>query len=127
MELSGHELLHGGDLPAPYGDWQNTHRRFCRWRDKGVWEDLLEILIDEPDFEWHIIDATHCKAHAHAAGAQGGNDGLGCTKRVNTKLHVAVDAHGMPVRILAAEGTRADCSQARHHVLKVSVLNIFIG
>ena len=23
------------DLPSDYGDWKNTHRRFCRWRDKG--------------------------------------------------------------------------------------------
>ena len=20
------------DLPPDYGDWKNTHRRFCRWR-----------------------------------------------------------------------------------------------
>ena len=45
------------DLPASYGDWKNTHRRFCRWRDKGVWERLLETLIVEPDFEWLMIDA----------------------------------------------------------------------
>ena len=25
------------DLPPDYGDWKNTHRRFCRWRDRGVW------------------------------------------------------------------------------------------
>ena len=30
------------DLPPDYGDWKNTHRRFCRWRDKGVRESLLE-------------------------------------------------------------------------------------
>ncbi len=27
-------------------------------------------------------------------------------------LHLAVDAHGMPVRVLVTEGTAADCSQA---------------
>ncbi len=32
------------DLPPDYGHWSNTHRRFIRWRDKGVWEKLLEIL-----------------------------------------------------------------------------------
>ena len=31
---------------------------------------------------------------------------------LNTKIHLAVDAHGMPVRILVTEGTRADCTQA---------------
>ena len=46
------------DLPASYGGWKNTHRRFCRWRDKGIWESLLEQCIDEPDFEWiaHFSD-----------------------------------------------------------------------
>lgn len=39
------------DLPPSYGDWKNTHRRFCRWRDKGVWERLLEVLIDEPELK----------------------------------------------------------------------------
>ena len=35
------------DLPPEYGGWSNTHRRFIRWRDKGIWEKLLEVLIDE--------------------------------------------------------------------------------
>ncbi len=33
------------DLPPDYGDWKNTHRRFCRWRDKGIWEALLGQLV----------------------------------------------------------------------------------
>ena len=24
------------DLPPDYGDWKNTQRRYCRWRDRGV-------------------------------------------------------------------------------------------
>ncbi|MBE7527694.1 MAG: transposase [Burkholderiales bacterium] len=59
------------DLPPGYGSWSNTHRRFIRWRDKGIWEKLLEILIDEPD------------------------------KR-ESKL-MAIDTHGMPVRILVTQ------------------------
>ena len=33
------------DLPPDYGDWKNTDRRFCRWRDRGVWALLLEALL----------------------------------------------------------------------------------
>ncbi len=66
--------------PPDYGDWKNMHRRFCRWRDKGVWEGLLEELISEPDFEWLMIDASHIKVHPHAAGAEGGNQDMGRTK-----------------------------------------------
>lgn len=68
------------DLPPSYGDWKNTQRRFCRWRDKGIWEGLLEKLIDEPDYEWLMIDASHIKVHPHAAGAKGGNQAMGRTK-----------------------------------------------
>jgi transposase len=68
------------DLPPAYGDWKNTHRRFCRWRDAGVWERLLEQLITEPDYEWLMIDASYIKGHVHAAGAVGGNQALGRTK-----------------------------------------------
>ena len=68
------------DLPLEYGHWSNTHRRFIRWRDAGVWQKLLDLLIDEPDMEWLMVDASHVKAHAHAAGALGGNEAIGLTK-----------------------------------------------
>jgi len=29
-------------LPPDLGDWKNTQRRFCRWRDRGVWEEDLD-------------------------------------------------------------------------------------
>jgi transposase len=68
------------DLPPVYGDWKNTHRRFCRWRDKNVWEDLLEKLVSEPNLEWLMIDASHIKVHQHGTGARGGNQDIGLTK-----------------------------------------------
>lgn len=68
------------DLPPDLGDWKNTQRRFCRWRDRGIWEKLLDLLIDKPDYEWLMIDASHCKVHPHAAGAKGGNQDMSRTK-----------------------------------------------
>ncbi len=67
------------DLPPDYGDWKNTHRRFCRWRDKGIWGSLLEKTVSDPDFEWLMIDASNIKVHPHAAGAKGGNQHMGRT------------------------------------------------
>ena len=68
------------DLPPDYGDWKNAHRRFSRWRDKGRWEAILEALVQDPDYEWLMIDASHSKIHPHAAGAVGGNQDMGLTK-----------------------------------------------
>lgn len=72
------------DLPPDYGNWKNTHRRFCRWRDRGVWEGLLELLINDPDYEWLMIDASHVKVHPHAAGARGGNQEIARAKGGST-------------------------------------------
>ena len=68
------------DLPSEYGNWNNVHRRFCRWRDRGIWEGLLSRFIENPDMEWLMIDASHIKVHLHATGAVGGNQDMGNTK-----------------------------------------------
>lgn len=73
------------DLPSQYGGWKNTHRRFCRWRDRGGWENLLEVFIDLPDLEWLMMDASHVKVHQHATGARGGNQDMGRTKGGSTR------------------------------------------
>jgi transposase len=76
------------DLPPHLGNWSNTHRWFIRWRDRGVGEALLDVLIDEPDYEWLMIDASHYKVHPHAAGAKGGNQAMGRTKGGSTPRYI---------------------------------------
>lgn len=54
--------------------------------------------------------ASHCKVHPHATGD---SQGIGRTKGgLNTKIHLAVDTHDMPLRVLVMEGIRADCTEA---------------
>ena len=73
------------DLPPDYGDWKNTHRRFCRWRDKDIWSNLLKLLVKDADYEWLMIDATHCKVHKDATGAVGGNQDMNLGKGGSTQ------------------------------------------
>ena len=47
------------------------------------------------------------------SGSKRRKPGDGSHKRgLNSKIHLAVDSHGMPVRIAVTAGTTADCTQA---------------
>jgi transposase len=58
------------DLPERFGDWKNTHRRWSRWAESGVWEKIFNHLAGEADNEYAMIDSTIVRAHQHSAGAQ---------------------------------------------------------
>ena len=60
------------DLPHVFGKWNSVFQRFRRWAMKGVWERIFQALVENPDFEYLIIDSTIVRAHQHAAGAKGG-------------------------------------------------------
>jgi putative transposase len=60
------------DLPEELGKWNSVFQRFRRWAKKGDWERIFNALIENPDFEYLIIDSTIVRAHQHAAGAKGG-------------------------------------------------------
>jgi len=68
------------DIPPQYGKWNSVWRRFRTWRERGIWQKLLNIVSDDPDLEWLMIDASHIKVHPHAAGAKGGTRALGAPK-----------------------------------------------
>lgn len=58
------------DLPKEFGRWHSTYMRFARWRDRGVWERVADVLGRDADMEHLFIDSTIVRAHQHSAGAQ---------------------------------------------------------
>jgi transposase len=60
------------DLPVAFGKSNSVFQRFRRWAKKGVFERLFEVLSEEPDLEYALIDGTIVSVHQKASGARGG-------------------------------------------------------
>jgi transposase len=104
---------------------ENTHRRFCRWRDRGIGEKLLELIMQDPDYAWLMIDATYVKAHQHSAEAVGGNQAMSVSKwGLNSKIHLAMDAHDVPVRAIITDDTAADCTKAEELISGIAAKHL---
>lgn len=88
------------DLPERFGDFRVVHTRFSRWSKKGVWEKVFQVLSEEADNEYAMIDATVVRAHQHSAGAKHSNaeqEDIGRSSGgLSTKIHAVVDALGNP-------------------------------
>ena len=87
---------------------------------KASFNGCTNTLPKTPDMEWLIIDTTIIRAHPCAGGAlktSGGqaSQALGRSRGgFSTKIHIAVDSLGHPLRFMLTAGQRHDitCAEA---------------
>jgi transposase len=60
------------DLPPEFGPWQTVYSRFNQWAREGVWDEILEELSKDADWEGIMIDGSIVKLHQHGSGPKGG-------------------------------------------------------
>jgi transposase len=58
------------DLPERFGDFRVVHTRHTRWSKTSVWEKVFNLLAQDSDNEYAMIDSTIVRAHQHSAGAK---------------------------------------------------------
>ena len=110
------------DLPTEFGPWSTVFNRFDRWAKKGKWKQLFEGLKTDVDREWHSLDSTVNRAHQHAAGGKGGPEtqAIGRSRGgATTKVHLVVDALGLPDEFEVTVGQRHDSQPAPALIEKV--------
>ena len=66
----------------------------------------------DPDYRWLIIDSICLKVHKAGMEAKGGDNAIKPDKKKGgAKVYMAVEAHGMPVRIIVTQAFSSDCIQ----------------
>ena len=60
------------DLPPGFGSWNTVSKRFRHWVKADVFKRIFDVVSDEADMEFAMIDGTIVRVHRHGQGAKGG-------------------------------------------------------
>ena len=107
------------DIPERYGPATTCYNRFVRWAKIGVWDRIFEEVSKAYDGDLQMVDSSSIRVHQYGANgkkggpkeapaAAGNVSASRCMGRsrggLTTKIHVLVDANGLPISLKLTEG-----------------------
>jgi transposase len=105
-------------LPDEYGKWNSVFRRFRRWTELGVFDALVESLIELVDRERSadMVDSTIVRAHHCAAGLKRGLR----IRRPSAAVEAASPPRSTPAAMARAGRSASSSPRARRTMPKAS-------
>jgi transposase len=58
------------DMPERYGPYTTAYNRFNRWRKAGIWDRLMDAIVQAHDGDVQMIDSSIVRVHQHATGPE---------------------------------------------------------
>jgi transposase len=58
------------DLPERYGPYTTAYNRFNRWRKAGIWDKLMDAVVEAHDGKVQMVDSSIVRVHQHASGVK---------------------------------------------------------
>jgi transposase len=104
------------DCPEVYGPHTTIYNLFNRWSAVGIWQKMLEALVDPGASGSQSIDSTTSKAHRCAAGGKGGaqEQAIGRSRGGRTtKIHAVANAAGRLITFELTAGQMGDVRSAK--------------
>jgi transposase len=98
------------DLPETYGPRTTCYNRFVRWRQAGVWDQIMDTLAAGHDAAVQMIDTSVVRVHQHGASiADNNHQDMGRSRGgLTSKIHAVVDTNGLPVHLALTPGEAHD-------------------
>jgi len=86
------------DLPDGFGPYTTCYNRFVRWRQAGVWSQIIGALAATHDAAVQMIDTSIVRVHQHAACiTRNRNQSMGRSRGgLTSKIHAMVDTNDPP-------------------------------